>query len=653
VVAVELVAAVLIPVIGAATVVPVYLLARRVAGRPEALLAAALLALSPAHLWYSRFGFVDHHTAANLLQVSMVLAALWVLASSRVGVLPLILVITAGMLTWNGFVLYIFLLDAALLLLLLVRSGDEKRRVANLVWGSHLPAAILLTPFAAASVAQVGSPFSSVTLSWFHVAALCAFGLLGLGVRAFGDGRFRHLPWTVAVVLLALLAIQGEVPRQGIGWVLTRDPFMSRVEESMRMVHLVREQGTGPLRLSLPSSIHLLYLLFPVAWVAWLLRQRRKGFTDSSALLVLVWSGGLFLLALAQRRFMEALAPALAILVSWLLLHLRHFRRPIASGGIAVALLLAFTPWYAGWIGGARRPGTEYDSALYDSLDRFRRQVLGQATRRIPAAPGPEGPGAVNPWPLGHKILYVTGLPVVSNNFGSHIGADSYRDGSAFFATTGEEKAFELLKQRGIDYVFVDNDLESFRAGLQALGLDERLYFRWVRRPDGRREAEIQSVFLLSMFHRMIGPAGSEVTLPGASGTPIVVPALDHFRLLMAPKEDGRGRLRIFERVAGARLRISGEPGEQILVVYPLRDAMGRDRSYRKSVTVGAQGFAESVVPYPSDRDESGWSSAYRVVAGDDSLEVRVSETAVQQGDTIVVNRPSQDTSPSLSSSGG
>jgi hypothetical protein len=418
-------------------------------------------------------------------------------------------------------------------------------------------------------------------------------------------------------------------------------------------VYLFREQATGALRLSLPSSATVLHLLFPVVWVAWMLRQRRNRFTDSPALLILVWSGGVFLLALGQRRFLEALAPAMAILVSWSLLRLRRFSRPVTIAGVAAVMLLAFVPWHAGWIGGARRPGTDYDAALYESLDRFRREVLGQATRcSSPASPA-EGPGAVNPWPLGHKILYVTGLPVVSNNFGTHIGADSYRDGSAFFAADNEEDAVELLRRRDIDYVFVDDDLESFRAAIQVLGLDERLYFRWVRRPDGRDEAEVQPAFLFSMFHRLIGPAGSEMTLPGAGGTPLVVPALDHFRLLMAPEEDGRGRLRVFERVAGARLRIRGEPGERILIVYPMRDAAGRDRTYRKSVYADATGFAEAVVPYPSNRDDLGWSSAYRVIASDGLREVRVSEAAVREGGSIVVSRPSQHTAPSLSSSGG
>jgi len=67
--AVERLAAFVPPILGALTCVPLFLLARRVAGSGAALLATALLALLPAHVWYCRRGFVDHHVAVTLLEV--------------------------------------------------------------------------------------------------------------------------------------------------------------------------------------------------------------------------------------------------------------------------------------------------------------------------------------------------------------------------------------------------------------------------------------------------------------------------------------------------------------------------------------------------------------------------------------------------------
>ena len=52
------------------------------------------------------------------------------------------------------------------------------------------------------------------------------------------------------------------------------------------------------------------------AWTLLLIGERKRGFADRGRLVLLVWTAALFLLVLAQRRFMESLAPAMAILMA-------------------------------------------------------------------------------------------------------------------------------------------------------------------------------------------------------------------------------------------------------------------------------------------------------------------------------------------------
>ena len=62
------------PVLGAATVVLLYFLVRRFAGNVAAWAAGLLLAILPAHSWYSQLAFVDHHVATALM-TTLLLAA--------------------------------------------------------------------------------------------------------------------------------------------------------------------------------------------------------------------------------------------------------------------------------------------------------------------------------------------------------------------------------------------------------------------------------------------------------------------------------------------------------------------------------------------------------------------------------------------------
>ena len=63
-------------VLFAATVVVLYLLARRFYSTSVAWLAGAILAVLPAHYYFSNIGFVDHHVVVAMLTLLMLAAAM-------------------------------------------------------------------------------------------------------------------------------------------------------------------------------------------------------------------------------------------------------------------------------------------------------------------------------------------------------------------------------------------------------------------------------------------------------------------------------------------------------------------------------------------------------------------------------------------------
>jgi dolichyl-diphosphooligosaccharide--protein glycosyltransferase len=539
--AVETLSASLVPLIGAGAILLVYFLGRRLFGRPEALLAAALLALSPSHVWYSRLGFVDHHAAATLLHLALLLSllsasskgrgrrALWVAAST--------LAISAGLLCWNGFLLYAALIGGGLLLAALAGERERAQVISGTLSAAYGGALLLLIPFTFTSVARTGDPFSSVTLSYLHLGVLLLMALAGGAMRVAHGRRYRSLPgWQRLAItaLLLLLAIaflfsQATALGGGLGWLLRSDPFMSRVNESLPMINIYREAGDDSFRFTLPMSITFFHLLFPVAWIVFIVRQWRRRRLDAAMLLFAMWAAALFLMACGQRRFMEAFAPALALLIGWSMVWLYRLLavRTVAIGFLVLLTLFSLSPWYAGWSSGTNRSGAEYDAALHAALTAFE--------------PESRSEGVMSPWQLGHKILYLTGLPVVSNNFGSHIGADSYHDWSAFFLAGEEDEAVRMLEDRKIRYVIVDYDMESIKAAMAALGLPEERFFSWRSQPDGRILTVAKPTFLRTMFYRLAVLEGEGATRP------VEIPALRRFRPVRRSPGEGKGHIRIFE----------------------------------------------------------------------------------------------------------
>src|SRR5207237_4553433 len=115
---VELVGAMVPPILGALTTLPVYLIGQRLFDRRTGLLAAALLAIAPGQLLArSVLGFTDHHVAEALLTAITILAAVAALQAPtprarfvRAGLTGLAL--SAYLMAWSGGALLVFVLCA-------------------------------------------------------------------------------------------------------------------------------------------------------------------------------------------------------------------------------------------------------------------------------------------------------------------------------------------------------------------------------------------------------------------------------------------------------------------------------------------------------------------------------------------------------------
>lgn len=667
--AAETVAAFVSPVAGCLIAVPVVLLARRVTTAPGALLAAALAVSMPAHIWYSRLGFVDHHALTTLLQTATVLCLVAAaeapaerLRPRRPWTAAAAASIAAGLLVWNGFLAYVALADLALLAMAAVSDRPGRAHIGTAVAASHGAAALALTPFAVRRVAATGVPLSLLGVSFLPVlglgAAACLFGGIAL---ASSSSRARAQPWALLAASGALavaLAASG-VPRDAVLWLGARDAFMSSVGESVSLLRL----PDGSLGLSQATKWLTGFALAAPAAILWLARNTLRGAERQPArLAVLVWAAGLLTAAVLQRRFAESFAPALAILAGWSLVELQRTARTRARAegwperwvragpglALAAAFALALAPYYGPLARNPGRLGALLAPAQHrpegPSAARLRRDALLRWKARLaPAAPGPED-GVMAPWPLGHAILYLTGLPVVATPFGSRTGGGGFGDWSRFFLATDEGEALEVLSRRHSRWVAVDQEIGTIGAAIRARGEETSRYYERITGPDGRALVRFLPPLLETMYARLGWLIGSEALVTTGDGRRIRIPPLEHFRLLQDTVEDDRpGPLKVFERVEGARLRVQGPPGTTWELRYDFESDAGRRRRYVRTISLDQTGRGEARLPYSSARADLGQTSAWQLAAqplAPATLRFRVPEAAVRSGSPVAVRLP-------------
>ncbi len=667
--AVERLAAFASPIAGCLIAIPVLLLARRVTTSGGALLAAALAVSMPAHIWYSRLGFVDHHAISTLLQTTAFLCLVAAAETPvergfgrRLRTAGAAAAIAAGLLTWNGFAVYVALADLALLAMAATARPAERRRIGSVVATSHVAAAALAAPVAAWQVSATGAPLSVLGLSFLPVLALAASACLFGGIaRDWSAAEERSRPWALLATSAALgvAVLASGAPREALEWIGARDAFMSSVGESVPLLR----GPSGTLDLSQAAKWLTGFALAAPAAIAWLgWRMRRSEHRRPAQLPVLLWAGGLLAAALAQRRFAESFAPALAIVTAWALFELGRAARQRAraegwpepwvraSPGLALVALCAFAlaPYYGallrdpGRLAAVLAPARQGPDAA--SPERLRRDaLLAWKARLAPDAPGPED-GVMAPWPLGHAILYLTGLPVAASPFGSRTGGEHFEDWSRFFLATDEAVALEVLARRHSHWVALDEEIGTIGAAIRARGEPTSRYYERITGEDGRALVRFLPPLLETMYARLGWLIGSEALVTTADGRQIRIPPLEHFRLVQDTKEDDRpGPVKVFERVTGARLRIEGPAGTSWELRYDFESDAGRRRRYVRTVSLDELGRGEARLPYSSARADLGqkaaWELAPRPLAPA-ALRFRVPEAAVREGRPVSVTLP-------------
>lgn len=642
---IEVWASVVPPLLGALAVVALHRVTRPRFGAGVAALAALVLALLPAHAWYSQVGFVDHHCAVALMAIGLLAAGFRFVESQRFAVPALGGALGLALLLWPG-----MLLDVAVVELggvgAIVAGGERERCIddARRFALAQLIAFGLVAPAGLTSQWPQWSDASPVVLSHFQpwlfaTAGGAALGASWIWTRWPGTGSqpARRVASAFGLALAGAAISSALWPGLLAGfveswqWISRTDSFQHLVGESRPLLL----DGDGAFHL-LPGTNNLsgFLLLAPIA-LGFGIRAAWRSPRPAVLALVLSFAAVFIAAALAQRRFANTASIGVALLFALSLRALYHVvRRRTANPslrGIAVLILAgatvgALAPGLLGFRpeiealfdrrAGVALHGQRYEwYALYDTA-RWLRENTPPTAGWLDAKASPAY-GVVGSWDVGHMIEYVGRRPTATDNFGDDIGATNFLLVQDYFGGD-EPSGVATLERLGARYVVVPHYAEFLATAPGPRSLYRALYER-----DGRGSVDADEA-------SAIGDRSE------------ALPPLAHHRLVYQHTRTAQGAAerppyKVFEYVAGARVVGRASPGATIRASIDVRPVGGRAFEYAATALADPAGRYELVLPYASGSASAavGTGDRYEFRCGDGSASLRVGEAAVRQGRSL------------------
>jgi asparagine N-glycosylation enzyme membrane subunit Stt3 len=655
---------------------------------PGAMAAGLLHAFCNASIYYSSIGNADHHAFVSCLNGAMMVSLVWVMksgvlrrsekrwgftSSTRWGAL---IGMFAGILlgAWVGSLMYVITFQLALAALLFFHARKPMTGLPAFGLSFHLAAMLILLPAVICSPWLEENPWMVVNLSWFHpLFLLCGAGvfvpLLSLS-KDPSKSVFRRYPWIVGSVLAGLALILSVVPnpiedgvREGYSWLSTTEEFMTNVAESRPLIGDGAESGV------LTQYLGYGIFLLPIAWllVALSMLRQRKMLAASPSLSaiaplpLIIAIPFLALPALSQRRFGDALAMPMAVILSLGLVFslsplLVPLQRKVAKAVPKKFNGFAMTPGLFVWIflaivlqwpavhathqvSNGRRPGPKLQAkiAAPQGMYSWLREHRDESNPT----------GVLSNWGQGHAITWAAQLPSVACNFGSYVGIDSFQAPSRFFlaednfnATPADTISFgeQLLLDRKVEWVIVPWQLPGMLRHQVAAIHEKPLDYYLDSSRDNLKAAWYQTIGAQLMFDGR--PAGS------MSENSVPFMRLVHESPIRMQKSNLGGINRrvpagwIWQYVQGAELQARGQSGDRLQVSvqirYPSRD---QPLIWEGSTIVGEDGVARVRVPYCTDQKNGDGSSnptAQWKFSGE-SGSITIPESAVLSGAVLEI----------------
>jgi asparagine N-glycosylation enzyme membrane subunit Stt3 len=587
--------------LGAAACLPFYAYCRRCFGTTAAIGCSLILASLPAAVLIGALGRPDHHVAEGLAQLLIYAYLERCCAAFESGspvrlrqVALLGMCMGGALLTWAGSLVFLIVPAALGVSAILFTAGPSAQRLRWLLVGGFALAALIALPYGELNVlrgrAATSPNFPSLLQPLACLLLAAAVHAVGWIAAASDRARLGRLG-LVGLGAIACLCVPGVGSGLGQGlafltrgqseWLTTIGEFAPLFSSESAF-----QFGIG--------SLGYTFLLIPLALLLHAARLIRRRSCGASDLLLLLFSGHVFVLSLLQIRFVHYAAPVVAFVPVWLHRLLREHSPRWANAAAALALALTYPAlaYYAPLLHGA---DTSYPQLRADLFE-----MLNELPKRTPPAGDPSAPAArpqycvFAPWDLGHFIVTIAQRPVVANNFGEHLAGGSYAESRFFFEEARDEaQALPVIEGRGCRYVITP-------ARSPQLAADPNPPFA----------------------RRLHDADGSDAAGQGSGRLRLVLETL-------GPPVSGRVAYKMFELVRGAELRVTVSARE--LAVETRLQTATRSFWYRRKLAREATNETFSV--------RLAYAGRYRLLRdGEPAFELNVPNEAVLAGKRIAIS---------------
>ncbi|VVB91320.1 Dolichyl-monophosphooligosaccharide--protein glycotransferase AglB [uncultured archaeon] len=606
---IETVAAIFPAVLGALTIFPVFFIGKELRDSNLGLLTAFLFAIMPAHLAVSKLGFTDHHVAEVFLFAMILL--LLILSVKYGKNINLIYAAFAGIFmaglvfTWSAALIYIAIINLFYFIqyginLYKRKSSDNLIMTGAVAGFTTLIITVLLYLFQWVPLYQVlgiAAFFFSMTFT----------GILSNAMRKYG------LHWSIYPVAIVLIGILMT------GSIMLFPQEYSVFEEALR--YLSSENAVATITETQPFAgdyttfLTTLYFSIPfgftlffamIGFFYYIIAESGSRYAPEK-LLFFIPSLAIIILTFRQVRFSYMMSIFVAFYAAYFI-HRMIFDENFSYNARSIAsitfliLLIGVPTAYQAYAVATEPPNVAGD--WRDSLTWMRNNTQATSYYDNPKETPEYG---IMAWAdYGNWIEYVARRPVVANNFQQ--GIDS---ASRYFTADSEKTANDILDQRRVRYVIVDDETGfgykdeiygKFGSILEIANSNGSGYYYTFDVPvpgSMGKTSLLNNSYYSTIYARLYLLDGSSMENP----LNIRDNGLSHYRLVYESKtwglnKIGQKKIKIFEYVPGAIIKGVTSPDTGLEVSVPVVTNANRTFDYVSKAVSDANGNFTMVVPY-------------------------------------------------------
>ncbi len=605
---VEWICAVTPMIYGLIGILLVFLIGGRLFDRKTGYWAALMAAILPSFSLWSRLGYYDHHCVESLTLLLIIYFLIRSAEHSLKDWLALGMVFGAGLLWWQGSILFV---GIAFFILLIDRK-----------FGSFIAffLAFLVILSFSLNTHFPDSPFSYRGLSWLHLSLLMIAALVMLTAWCIQRKKW----WGAGLcsiafgVFLAFLLPQRSF-LGGLFFIIKRDPWLATIIEFQP---LMLQSGYVE-TITANNLFGRAYYAWPLMMLIMLASQR-----DRKTMIFAVFAVFTGLMAFLGRRYAVWFAPFYALLLTWILIRffnliVQKLKKKWLAWTLAVIVAaVIFQPVILCLLREIMFVPSETSRQAYAWL----RDSTQVTSYYLEPAKKPEY-GIMCFWGDGHELSYYSHRPVVTSNFGND--APNFEVSNRFLLIEEESTAVRILDSLECPYVYLGSWLSELQYAAIYLRQDFHDYLRSYPVRDNKGMVytimEPNEKGLRTLISRLHYNRGSGMYL-----NDVYYPAFRRFRMVYISANEV---FKIYRRVKGAVITGRGPVAAPVVITYNVR-LKGTNFVYFDSLNVSSEGDFKVVVPYPADS-----ANPYKVRIGTREYMRKVTETEVAEGDTVIIKQ--------------